>query len=192
MFADDLTIFCKANMSKTDTVLKDLDRFRSWSRQQINFSKSSIHFNNNVHGVMRRSICHKLGMKECDHKGTYLGLPFCTGTSVSSPFKPLIDKLKRKLGGWKTKVLSQAGRCVLIKSVAQFILVYTMQTFFLPKAICAKLDGFMRDFWWGFKEGDQKNLYLTAWKNIYSPKQAGGLGFRLCDEMNEVSMTKLA
>lgn len=65
MFADDLTILCRANMEETEELLLSFIEFCSWSGQLINFSKSSIHFSNNVQAVMRRNIYNKLGMKEC-------------------------------------------------------------------------------------------------------------------------------
>lgn len=49
----------------------------------------------------------------------------------------------------------------------------------------------MRDFWWGNKPEGQRQLYLAAWKSICVPKQAGGLGFKLCTEMNNAFMKKL-
>lgn len=38
----------------------------------------------------------------------------------------LIDKLNSKLQGWKTKLLSQAGRTTLISSVLQSLPLYTL------------------------------------------------------------------
>lgn len=43
-------------------------------------------------------------MKECDHKGKYLGLPF----------HDIVDKLASKLGGWKMRNLPQAGSACLL------------------------------------------------------------------------------
>lgn len=192
MFADDLTIFCRATLVETAALLKPLTTFCDWSGQLINFSKSSIHFSNNVPGSLRRSICRQIGMLECDHRGSYLGLPFCKGRSATAAFTPLIDKLKRRLGGWQSKVLSQAGRSVLIKSVAQSLPVHTMQTFSLPVSLCHKLDGLMRDFWWGYKADGPPRLYLAEWKKLCTPKQAGGMGFKRCKDMNVTFMTKLA
>lgn len=82
-------------------------------------------------------------MRECNHKGAYLGLPFCKGNANVKAFQPLVDKLKGKLGGWKSKTLSQAGRSVLIKVVAQALPVYSMQTYYIPRSICNKLDSLM-------------------------------------------------
>lgn len=67
-----------------------------------------------------------MGIQECNHQSSYLGLPFFKAASLSRAFNSLIDKLKAKLGGWKAKNLSQADRSVLIKHVAQAIPMYTM------------------------------------------------------------------
>lgn len=147
MFANDLTIFCRANENEAPGVLGCLQRYCEWFSQLLNFSKSSIHFSNNVQAVTRRKIYGILPMRACNHKSSHLGLPFCKGSSLSKAFAPVIEKLKSKLGGWKARVLSQAGRSVLIKTMAQSIPMYTMQSFMLPKHICNKIVVMVRDFW---------------------------------------------
>lgn len=94
--------------------------------------------------------------------------------------------------GLEGTTLSQAGRSVLVQFVAQALPVYSMQHFCIPKRICSKLDALIRDFWWGKKDDSVRHLYLTAWSRICSPKQAGGLGFRLCHDTNSAFMAKLA
>lgn len=56
MFADNLTIFCRVNIVESYVVLNCLDKFSLCSVQLINFTKSSIHVNNNVPTTTRRSI----------------------------------------------------------------------------------------------------------------------------------------
>ena len=52
------------------------------------------------------------------------------------------------LAGWKKKLLSKAGKEVLIKAVAQAIPAYTMSCFNLPDSFCDDLMGMIRNFWW--------------------------------------------
>lgn len=48
--------------------------------------------------------------------------------------------------GWKEKLLSQAGREVMIKAVVQFILVYSMSIFKLPVGLCKDIEAMIRKF----------------------------------------------
>ena len=51
--------------------------------------------------------------------------------------------------GWKEKLLSSAGKEILIKAVAQAVPSYTMSCFKLPDTLCEELTGMVRQFWWG-------------------------------------------
>ena len=49
---------------------------------------------------------------------TYLGLPSLIGRSKTNSFAQLKGKVAKKLSRWKEKLLSVAGKEVLIKAVA--------------------------------------------------------------------------
>lgn len=102
--------------------------------------KSSIHFSRNVSRQDINTLSHLMDIQECNHRGTYLGHPFCKFKSKCEAYKDLIEKLENKLVGWRQKCLSMAGQMVVIKTVAQAILNYITQTFLLPKNILHKMD----------------------------------------------------
>ena len=54
------------------------------------------------------------------------------------------------------KMLSKAGKEILIKAVAQAIPTYTMSCFKLLDALCDELTSMLRNFWWGQKEDARK------------------------------------
>ena len=58
-------------------------------------------------------------------------------------------KLAKKLAGWKEKLLSKAGKEVLIKAVAQAIPTYTMSCFKIPDSLCDEMTNLISNFWWG-------------------------------------------
>ena len=62
----------------------------------------------------------------------------------------------KKLQGWKEKLLSIAGREVLIKAVIQVIPTYTMSYFKLPRGLIKELEVLIRKFWWGYTEDSRK------------------------------------
>ena len=76
----------------------------------------------------------------------YLGLPSLVAWSKCNTFNDLKEKLGNKLSGWKEKLLSNASREILIKSVAQAIPSYTISCFKLPDALCDELAGMVRRF----------------------------------------------
>ena len=53
----------------------------------------------------------------------------------------------RHLAGWKGKLLSNAGREILIKTVAEATPTYTMSYFKLPDTLCNELNSMISDFW---------------------------------------------
>ena len=64
----------------------------------------------------------------------------------------------KKLQGWKEKLLSQAGKEVLIKSVIQATSTYTMSCFKLPKGLIKELEVLICKFWWGYS-GDNRKVH---------------------------------
>lgn len=125
----------------------------------------------------KTAILKTLQMGECNHKAHYLGLPFCKSHSKRVTFATVIDKVKTKLFAWKAKVLAFEERGILIKSVAQSLPIYTIQTFLIPSTTCSKVDSLLRDFWWGANTDGKHGLYLKSWHSMCTPKEAGGLGF---------------
>ena len=120
---------------------------------------------------------------------TYLGLPSLVGRSKKHTFRALKEKLDNKLSGWKEKLLSYAGKEVLIKAVAQAIPTYTMSVFKLPNCLCDELAGVIQRFWWGQKEGKNKMAWLS-WDRMCAPKEEGGLGFRDLKAFNLALLAK--
>ena len=64
-----------------------------------------------------------------------------------TPFLSLRKRVWKKIQGWKGKLLSRAGKEVLIKAMAQSIPTYTMRVFQLPGKLCDELDAMCARFW---------------------------------------------
>ena len=103
-------------------------------------------------------------------------MPTDVGHSKNGTFKYLRDRVWDKIKGWMEKLLSYAGKEVLIKAVAQAIPVYSMACFRLPRGICENVMSMIRQFWWGSKRGKRKPCWVS-WEVYTKPKCLGGLGF---------------
>ena len=79
----------------------------------------------------------------------YLSLSSLVGRNKRNTFNDIKEKVKKKLVGWKEKLLSKAGKEILIKVVAQAIPTYTMSCFKVPDSLCEELIGMIRNFCWG-------------------------------------------
>ena len=93
------------------------------------------------------------------------------------------------LAGWKEKLLSKAGKEVLIKGVAQAVPTYTMSCFKLPDSLCHDLMGMIRNFWWGQKKEERKIAWLS-WEKMCEPKCNGGMGFKDLKLFNKALLAK--
>lgn len=88
-------------------------------------------------------------MKELSKKVTkYLGNPLFVGKNKYVAFSELFYHMERKLEGWKAKLLSQAGRCTLIKTDLSSTPIYSMSTNKMPMSWNQKVDKLAHKFFW--------------------------------------------
>ena len=90
-----------------------------------------------------------LGVIELKQYEEYLGLPSMVGRNKRASFDQLKQKVWKRLQGGEGKLLSQARREVLIKSLIQAIPTYTMSCFKLFIILCDEIETLIRKFWWG-------------------------------------------
>ena len=92
----------------------------------------------------------------------YLGLPVNVGVDKTHCFIFLIERIVKKISGWKEKLLSVGGKEIFLKSVVQAIPTYAMSVFKIPKKICKGIIDAMSHFWWG-DEDNQKRMHWMPW-----------------------------
>ncbi|XP_024163940.1 uncharacterized protein LOC112170898 [Rosa chinensis] len=138
-------------------VLKDIfQQFEKLSGQQINYLKSDVSFSRNVPRDKQDCLAAILGVSRVDKHDKYLGLPIEISYSKEEAFGFLQEKVRKKTQGWKDKLLSTAGKEVLLKAVVQSIPTYVMSFFELPKHLCGEMHRLMARFWWGDTDSERK------------------------------------
>ena len=91
--------------------------------------------------------------------------------------------------GWKEKLLSNIGKEVLIKAVAQAVPSYMMSCFKLPNALCDGMTRMVRQFWWGQVKNEKKVAWMS-WDKMCLLKDKGGMGFRDLKSFNLALLAK--
>ena len=119
----------------------------------------------------------------------YLGLPTAIGRSSDDQFEHIVASIKKLVNGWAPKLLNSAGREVLIKSICQAILTYSMSCFKLSKKLLKKITAVVARFWWGGDETKRK-MHWVKWEELTSPKGWGGMGFKDFGLFNKAMLAK--
>jgi hypothetical protein len=161
LFADDSLLFFKADRMNAQEVREALNIYCKASGQQINVDKSSILLPKGCCQSLRDQIKNILDVHSEALNEKYMGLPSDVGNASSGAFKYLKDRVWNKIQGWMEQCLSAGGKEVLIKSVAQAIPTFSMSCFRLPRGLCQHIDGLLRNFWWGSKEGKRRTCWVA-------------------------------
>jgi hypothetical protein len=186
-----LVIFTHATSREATIIKTCLDKYCSWSGQSVNIHKSSLQFSKNTLVSTVASIQNILPYSTTPATAKHLGLPILIGKSKKAAFNDILDKIHGKIEGWRSKTLSQAGKYILLKVVVFTIPSYAMSYFLLPAGFCNTLDRAFKNFWWGFPKDKARNLSLKSWPSLCLPKDQGGLGFRLMNDVNLSLISKL-
>ncbi|XP_074293887.1 uncharacterized protein LOC141621071 [Silene latifolia] len=177
LFADDSIFFMRTNMEEAEAVNAILQRYEHASGQLVSLEKTTISFSKGVPIQKRNNLATRLGVVEVEEQERYLGLPTVLGRSKKVLTDILRDKLTKRLNGWRGKILSRAGREVLIKAVANSLPTYVMSIFKIPVNFCEELRSLISRFWWGHEEG-KKGISWVSWRKLCRSKSLGGMGFR--------------
>lgn len=100
-----------------------------------------------------------------------------------------MERVWKKIKGWKEKFLSRAGKEVLIKAVAQVIPTYVMSCYKVPESVFHEIEAMLARFWWGSKNGERKVFWLSREK-LSKSKSVEGMGFRGISEFNQSLLGK--
>ncbi|KAF7808233.1 reverse transcriptase [Senna tora] len=143
--------------------------------QVLNSEKSFVIFSPNTTRRMINQLAYTLGANTSNKLSKYLGV--------------FIDKVEAKLTGWKSKLLSQAARLTLIKSVIQSSPLYRLSILDKPGKYTNHLESICTNFYWGYKEA-KPAMHLLLEKKSYLKKQKGGLGLRQTALFNKALLAK--
>ncbi|XP_050241121.1 uncharacterized protein LOC126690018 [Quercus robur] len=187
-FADDCLLFCRSTLEECEKIQELLSLYEDASSQMLNKNKTTLFFSRNTDEQMKEAIKSSLNVPAIQHYEKYLGLPSFVGRAKKQCFTHLKERIWAKMQGWKEKLLSQAGKEVMIKAVVQSIPTYSMSVFKIPVGLCKDIEAMIRRFWWG--QGDSKKIHWVKWSTLSSSKTMGGMGFRDIQKFNNALLAK--
>ena len=114
---------------------------------------------NNVHALAKILDCRVRALPM-----TYLGMPLGASHKFPSIWNPILEKIERKLAGWKKLYFSKCGRLTLLKSTLSSLPTYFLFLFTIPTHVANKIEKLQRDFLWG----DTKT-HLLGWDKVCMP-----------------------
>ena len=136
-------LFGKADGLNCSITRDALDDLCNMSGQSVSITKSRAFFSPNVDRDTRESLCDILRFASTPSLGKYLGFPIKHSGIFSYDFNYILDRVKPKLAGWKTNMLSLIGRAILIQASSVSIASYVMQGTYLPGRILNGIDRVM-------------------------------------------------
>ena len=96
--------------------------------------------------AVKNDIKNFLGVPKIKEYEKYLGLPTVVGRNRSASLNFIKERVWGKIQGWKEKMLSQAGKEVLLKAVVQAIPTFAMSCFRLLVGLCRDIEMIIRKF----------------------------------------------
>jgi hypothetical protein len=187
LFADDTLIFCGADRAQLLHLKWFLMCFEAVSGLHINLGKSEIVPIGTVHGI--QDLAQVIGGRITALPMKYLGLPLGARYKSKEIWNPILEKMQRRLAGWKRLYLSKGGRLTLIKSTLSSLPTYFLSLFPIPSSVAKRIEKIQRDFLWGGL-GEEFKYHLVNWRTICTPLPMGGLGIRQTIPFNQALLGK--
>ena len=77
----------------------------------------------------------------------YLGMSLGTPDKTAFVWNPILERMEKKLSGWKLLYLSKGGRLTLLKSTLSSLPTYYLSLFVIPVAVVDRLECIQRNFY---------------------------------------------
>lgn len=181
IFADDVVLFCRGDLSSVKILMGCLRRFEEISGLAVNVAKSSI-FLASVPDSERAALIAETGFRVGSFPFRYLGIPISPHGLRVTDYQPLLDRIGGYLSAWARKSISFAGRRELISSVLQGCEGFWLSILPVPALVLTRLTALCRNFLW--------RRPRVRWDTVCMPRREGGIGLLDIGRWNRSFMVK--
>ncbi|XP_048492990.1 uncharacterized protein LOC125493568 [Beta vulgaris subsp. vulgaris] len=189
LFANDSLLFTRATRQECLTIVDILNQYEADPSRKLNMKSQRYPSVKRFTVRKKEELIDILHMRHVDRHQKYLGIPTICGRSKKVMFLEILDRMWKKLRGWKEKLLSRAGKEILIKAVIQALPTYLMGVYKIPADVIQEIHSAMARFWWEGR-GEERNMHLLSWENMCKPKCMGGMGFKDLAVFNDALLGK--
>ena len=183
LFVDDTIQFCDADVEQILHIRLLLLSFQAVTGLKVNVHKSEMVPIEEVVDV--HALAEILGCRVGTLPMSYLGMLLGASRNSPSIWNPILEKIERKLVGWKKLYMSKGGRLMLLKSTLSTLPTYFLLLFTISTHVDNKIEKLQRDYLWG----DSKT-HLVCWDKVCVPIANGGLGIRKLTTFNKALLGK--
>lgn len=181
-YADDTLIFLENNLEKAQHLKWILALFEQISGMRINFDKSDM-IPINLEEADSSRINQVFGCKTSQLPMKYLGVPLHHNKLTKEALQLVVDKVIKRVAGWRGRLLSYGGRLVLIRACLASIPIYLLSVIKFPAWAIHAIESQMAHCLWDNYDGHKK-YHLANWELVSMKKQYGGLGIPNLRDLN--------
>lgn len=156
--------------------------FENLSGLKINYDKCElvpINLGEAKSKILSQIFCCKIGSFPLK----YLGVPLHYLKLRREDLQPIIDKIIKRICGWRGRLLSYEAKLVLLQTCIASIPTYLMYVIKFPKWAIKAIPSQMARFFWG-NLGDNHKYHLANWGVVSQKKAFSGLGVVNLREFN--------
>jgi hypothetical protein len=165
LFVDGSLILCRAKEGDAHKLQDILNLYEECSWQMINRDNFVIMFSPNTRENDCVQVMQALNFQKQTMNDSYMGMPVHVGRRRSKVFAYLKERIWLRIQGWKEKMLSWAGKEILIKAVAQAIPTFVMGCFDITKEMCDQIST-MIGWYWSSNQNKDNKIHWIGWEKL--------------------------
>lgn len=175
-FVDDILIFAMLFKASWACLYIIFQKFHAATGLFINSDKTKL-FHNNSNLANALWVANRFGINLAllSEGLPYLGFRLKVKNNKYADWLWLIDRFYSKISKWEHRLLSLAGRYVLVQAVLSQLSVYWGHLFVLPAKVHKAVQSIAANYLWG-GHSYQSKLHLARMDLITTPKKNGGWG----------------
>nr|GEW26315.1 protein kinase-like domain, beta-lactamase/transpeptidase-like protein [Tanacetum cinerariifolium] len=138
-YAYDTLIFGEWKESNARNLMRIMECVKQASGLKINSNKTKVYGIRVQNGEIE-DFANLMGISPGKMPFTYLGIPIGVNMKIVDSWKIIVEKFKKRLGNWKTNMISFCGRLTLVKSVLGSLALYFFSLFRAPMSVLKNLE----------------------------------------------------